>query len=86
MHAIARVDFEHYNMAVDYRKGHLLQIAELKAHMSSGERDARTKLLAEQKRHTEVVQELTVSIRKTTHGWSLKANEKQIFFLLISVC
>lgn len=35
------------------------QIAELKAHMSSGERDARTKLLAEQKRHTEVVQELT---------------------------
>ncbi|CAN7989012.1 unnamed protein product [Ixodes hexagonus] len=35
------------------------QIAELKAHMSSDERNHRTKLQAEQKRHTEVVQELT---------------------------
>ncbi|CAN7983117.1 unnamed protein product [Ixodes pacificus] len=35
------------------------QIAELKAHMSSEERNHRTKLQAEQKRHTEIVQELT---------------------------
>ncbi|XP_077539250.1 protein FAM76A-like isoform X2 [Haemaphysalis longicornis] len=34
------------------------QIAELKAHMSSDERNARTKLLAEQKKHSEVVQDL----------------------------
>ncbi|XP_077486907.1 protein FAM76B-like [Amblyomma americanum] len=34
------------------------QIAELKAHMSSDERNARTKLQAEQKKHSEVVQEL----------------------------
>lgn len=34
------------------------QIAELRAHMSSDERNARTKLLAEQKKHSEVVQEL----------------------------
>ncbi|KAH9381910.1 hypothetical protein HPB48_017290 [Haemaphysalis longicornis] len=33
-------------------------IAELKAHMSSDERNARTKLLAEQKKHSEVVQDL----------------------------
>ncbi|XP_065302744.1 protein FAM76B-like [Dermacentor albipictus] len=35
------------------------QIAELKAHMSSDERNHRSKLQAEQKKHSEVVQDLT---------------------------
>lgn len=35
------------------------QIAELKAYMSSDERNHRAKLLAEQKKHSEVVQDLT---------------------------
>lgn len=36
------------------------QIAELKAHMSSDERNAREKMQAEKKKHSEVVQDLMV--------------------------
>ncbi|XP_064472951.1 protein FAM76A-like isoform X3 [Ornithodoros turicata] len=39
------------------------QIAELKAHMSSADREARNKLQLEQKKHSQVVQELTNKLR-----------------------